>query len=196
MNANQVSLIARYRSAAPNRRPTIRREGPLGAGRRWLALAIATVSCAAALAHRAPGSLSTVEFNQRTGKTEIVHRLHTHDAELGVGAVIERADLSVLSLEDRALIALYVEEKFQIESEEGPVYPSLVGAELAADYLLIYQELIGPLPDVIRVRNDILRDVFPEQINQVNIETDGRVQSLVFANDDGWRRFEAPRDEP
>lgn len=145
---------------------------------------------ATAVAHRAPGSLSTIEFNPRTGNTEVVHRLHSHDAELGIGAVIDRNDLSVLSLEDRALIALYVEERFLIESEEGPLHLSLVGAELAADYLLIYREMVGKLPDVIRVRDDVLRDVFPEQINQVNIDTDGSVQSLVFANDDGWRRFE------
>lgn len=157
---------------------------------------MAAVLSAAAMGHRAPGSLSTIEYNERTGKTEIVHRLHSHDAELGVGAVIDRPDLSVLSLEDRALIALYVEEQFRIESEEGPIHPSLVGAELAAEYLLVYQELLGPLPDVIRVRDDILRDVFPEQINQVNIDTNGQVMSLVFANDDGWRRFEAPRGAP
>ena len=150
----------------------------------------------AVLAHRAPGSLSTIEYNPRTGNTEIVHRLHSHDAELGIGAVIERPDLSVLSLEDRALIALYVEEQFRIESEEGPLRPGLVGAELAADYLLIYQELPGELPDVIRVRDDILRDVFPEQINQVNIDVGGTVHSLVFANDDGWRRFEAVKPMP
>lgn len=150
----------------------------------------------AALGHRAPGSLSTIEYNPRTGNTEIVHRLHSHDAELGVGAVIDRPDLSVLSLEDRALIALYVEEQFRLESEEGPLRPGLVGAEIAADYLLIYQELPGPLPDVIRVRDDILRDVFPEQINQVNIDIGGTVHSLVFANDDGWRRFEAVRPLP
>lgn len=161
-------------------------------GRWHLALVCATATLSvAAVAHRAPGSLTTIEYNPRTGNTEVVHRLHSHDAELGVGAVIDRSDLSVLSLEDRALIALYVEEKFLIESEEGPVRLSLVGAELAADDLLIYQEMIGKLPDVIRVRDDILRDVFPEQSNQVNIDTGGGVQSLVFANDDGWRRFEA-----
>lgn len=169
------------------------------AKRRCLALAALAGSLAwpaAADAHRAPGSLSTIEYNPRTDKTEIVHRVHTHDAELGVGAVIEQPALSVTSMEGRAWIALYVEEKFAIESEEGPIALSLVGAELAADYLLVYQELAGRLPDVIRIRDDILRDVFPEQINQVNIEAGGTVRSLVFANDDDWRRFDATTGSP
>lgn len=167
--------------------------------------ACAAVACAAALcalvlalpqpagAHRAPGSLSTIEFNPATGNTEIVHRLHSHDAELGVGTMIEMSALSVLTLEGRAHIALYVEDRFRIETESGPLSPSLVGAELAGDYLVVYQELEGRLPAVIRVRDDILRDAFPEQINQVNIDTGGTVRSLVFANDDGWRRFDATR---
>ena len=142
-----------------------------------------------AAAHRAPGSLSTVEYNSSNDTTEIVHRLHSHDAELGVGTMLEQADLSVLTLEGRAWIALYVEERFQIESEEGPLPLSLVGAELAADYVLVYQEMQGRLPEVIDVRDDILRDAFPEQINQVNINTDGRVRSLMFTNSDEWRRY-------
>ena len=164
------------------------------ATRRLAGTILAVVALLAVLrsseAHRAPGSLSTIEYNPRTGNTEIVHRLHSHDAELGVGTMLEMPDLSVLSIEGRAWIALYVEEHFRIESEEGPVRLSMVGADLAADYVLVYQEVSGRLPEVIRVRDDILRDAFPEQINQVNIDTGETVRSLVFAADDEWRRFE------
>ena len=68
--------------------------------------------------------------------------------------------------------------------------------DLAADYILVYQEFSGRLPDPVHLRDDILRDAFPEQINQVNIETDGIVRSLVFANDDEWRRFEFSAPTP
>lgn len=153
------------------------------------AVALAVLPCSLE-AHRAPGSLSTIEFNPRTNATEIVHRLHSHDAELGIGTMLELPGLSVLTIEGRAWIALYVEEHFRIESEEGPLPLTMVGAEIAADYVLVYQEFDGRLPDVIRVRDDILRDAFPEQINQVNIDTGDAVRSLIFANDDEWRRFE------
>jgi hypothetical protein len=164
------------------------------------AVAAAVLALAATLpsteAHRAPGSLSTIDYNTRSGNTEVVHRLHSHDAELGIGTMLDMPDLSVLTIEGRAWIALYVEEHFLIESEQGPIPLSMVGAELAADYVLVYQETSGPLPDVIRIRDDILRDVFPEQINQVNIDTGESVRSLVFSNDDEWRRFEFGRSGP
>lgn len=142
-----------------------------------------------AVAHRAPGSLTTVEWNDRSGRTEIVHRLHSHDAELGVGTIEGDAALSTLTLDGRAQIALYVEERFAIEHDGKQLALDLLGAELVADYLLIYQEHNKRLLGEIRVRDDILRDVFPAQINQVNIEDGATVRSLAFSGDDAWHRF-------
>ena len=149
------------------------------------------LACAlhSAVAHRAPGSLTTVEWNDRSGRTEIVHRLHSHDAELGVGTIVGDAALSTLTLGGRAQIALYVEERFAIEQDGKRLALDLLGAELIADYLLIYQEHDGQLVGEIRVRDDILRDVFPAQINQVNIDDGGAVRSLAFAGDDAWHDF-------
>ena len=143
-----------------------------------------------AQAHRAPGSLTTIEWNASTGRTEVVHRLHSHDAELGVGTVLDIPDLSVLSIEGRAQIALYVEERFAIERADGRLPLDLVGAEVAADYLLVYQESPEQLSGSIRVQNGVLRDVFPAQINQVNIEDGAIVRTLAFSGDDGWQRFD------
>jgi len=148
------------------------------------------------LAHRAPGSLSTIEWNPATGRTEVVHRLHSHDAELGVGEILGLPQLSVQSVTGRAHVALYVEERFLIETESGPLALELVGAELAGDYLLVYQEWPGRLPAGIRLRDDLLRDAFPDQVNQVNIDDDGSVRTLVFAGDAAWLDFEFGAAEP
>lgn len=156
-------------------------------------LAAAAAACLlfaeAGVAHRAPGSLTTIEWNARTGKTEVVHRLHSHDAELGVGTITDTPQLSALSLEGRARIALYVEERFGIRQNDEALRLDLLGAELVADYLLVYQELPARLEGEISVRDDILRDVFPAQINQVNIQDGRAVRTLTFAGDDGWKAF-------
>lgn len=154
--------------------------------------AAALVAAISAFAHRAPGSLTSVQWNEQTGKTEVVHRLHSHDAELGVGTVNGVADLSVLSIEGRAYIALYVEARFSIAGKDGRLNLDLIGAELAADHVLVYQEWPARLPGKVRVRNDILRDVFPAQINQVNIDDGDAVRTLFFSGDDDWRSFEFP----
>ena len=154
-----------------------------------LALAALGIACAA-IAHREPGSLTTIEWNELADKTEIIHRLHSHDAELGVGAVLNRPNLSALDLEGRAYIALYVEERFQIAGSDGELALDLIGAELAGDHVLIYQERDGRLPDKISVRDSILRDAYPAQINLVNIEDGDATHSLTFADDDEWKVYE------
>ena len=146
-----------------------------------------------AAAHREPGSLTTIQWNASSGRTEIVHRLHSHDAEIGVGEIMGIADLSVLELEGRAVIALYAESRFRIAAGAEDIELDLIGAELAGDYVLVYQEHSAELPPQIRVQDSILRDVYPAQINQVNIEDGDTVHSLVFTAEDDWLSYEFAR---
>jgi hypothetical protein len=138
-----------------------------------------------------PGSLSTIKTGRESGSVEIIHRLHNHDAELGVIAALHDNSVTLDKLIGRAQLALYVEERFIVASvsETGvgaPLDLELIGAELDGEFILVYQEFNGELPSQIAVRDDILRDVFPDQVNQVNIATGGDVHSLVFSGDDNW----------
>lgn len=144
-------------------------------------------------ADRQPGSLSTIKLNSSTGNVEIIHRLHTHDAELGVIAALDDRSLTIEKLVGRAQLALYVEERFIVAETNdneinAPLDLNLIGAELDGEFVLVYQELAGELPKQIAVRNDILRDVFPEQVNHVNIVLGGNVRSLTFRDKDRWHR--------
>ena len=141
------------------------------------------------MAHRAPGSLTTIKWNEESARTEVIHRLHTHDAELGVGKLGDIPDLSVIDVEGRAHIALYVEKHFHIKSSEKALPLELIGAELSGDYILIYQELPDRLPQSILIHDSILLETFPTQINQVNIEDGDTVHSLVFATGTGWLSY-------
>ncbi len=143
-----------------------------------------------AVAHREPGSLTTIQFNVASGRTEIVHRLHSHDAELGVGTVLDRPSLSTLDVEGRAYVALYVEDRFHIAVSDGELELELIGAELEGHHILVYQEYAGALPASIRIRDDILRDAYPAQVNQVNVQDGDSTHSLLFADDDEWRNYE------
>ena len=144
-------------------------------------------------ADRQPGSLSTVKVNPATGNVEIIHRLHTHDAELGIIAALNDRSLTMDQLVGRAQLALYIEERFTIavvdDDEIGaPLDLELLGAELDGEFVLVYQEFSGEMPATIAVRNDILRDVFPEQVNHVNLALGGNVRSLTFKDRDRWHR--------
>lgn len=139
-----------------------------------------------------PGSLSTIKRNPQTGAVEIIHRLHNHDAELGVMTILNDRTITLDQLVGRAQLALYVEERFlvadYVDGEVGaPLQLEMVGAELDGEFVLVYQELEGELPAAIAVRNDILRDVFPAQVNHVNIAANGEIRSLTFQGDDEWQ---------
>lgn len=150
---------------------------------------ITLTTASACLAHRTPGSLTTVEWNEATGRTEVIHRLHTHDAELGVGASLGLPDLSVEEMEGRAHIALYVEAHFHIKGVDGELNFELVGAELSGNDILVYQELPGRLPQSVLIWDDILMEAFPAQLNQVNIKDGDSVNNLVFTKGDGWYSY-------
>ena len=141
-------------------------------------------------AHRAPGSLTSIKWNEVSSRTEIIHRLHTHDAELGVGSSLNMTDLSVEGAEGRAYIAIYIEEHFHIKGREKELQLELIGAELSGNYILVYQEFPDRLPQNILIHDSILRDAFPAQINQVNIEDGDKVHSLIFTKDVGWLSYE------
>jgi len=149
--------------------------------------------CIAALSYadHQPGSLSTIKLGRESGHFEIIHRLHNHDAELGIIAASGDKSVTLDRLIGRAQLALYVEERFIVASVSdagvgAPLDLELIGAELDGEYILVYQEFHGELPSRIVVRDDILRDVFPEQVNQVNISAGGDVRSLIFRGDDDW----------
>lgn len=143
-----------------------------------------------AWAHRAKAALTLVRWNARTGSLEVEHRLHAHDAELALNqrAGVATPDLS--QTKDRARLALYVEPRFALSDLEGqPVPLTLIGAELEADYVHIYQEAVLPVaPAGFGVRNDILRDVFRTQLNQVNFDMRGGdpafIRTVTFTGED------------
>jgi hypothetical protein len=153
-----------------------------------LALFVAVV----ADAHRMPGSISTVKRSASGESIEIIHRLHAHDAELGLATVQSDSRFSLETLVSRAQLALYVEERFTLagyaDGKPGDKLAlELLGAELDGEFVLVYQEYAGELPAALAMRNDILRDVFPEQINHINVASGGEVHSVTFSGDDEWQ---------
>jgi len=142
-------------------------------------------------AHRLPGSLTSISVNQSTGVVEIVHRLHYHDAETGLAQLLGMPGFSLNTVEGRARLALYVEERFAVADQSSGepdqlLQLNLVGAEADGEFMLVYQEYNGQLPGRLAIRNDILRDIFPAQVNQVNLSIGQHVKSLTFSGKDRW----------
>jgi len=136
-----------------------------------------------------PEGLTTIRYNRTTDSTEIVHRLHVHDAATGLAEILQDPQFTLGTLEAQARFALYVEQQFTIRDQATDVALTLVlvGADLEGDQVLVFQETSGALPFWLSVRNDVLRDVYPDQVNKVNVMLDTGVRTLVFAGDDEWK---------
>jgi len=139
--------------------------------------------------HNQPTALTTISYNKNTNSTEIVHRLHAHDAARVLERLPEKDKITIDSLEGRARLALYVGERFELADKNGERLEgvSVIGAALEGDILYAYQEYEKVLPHHIRVRNDILRDILPDQVNTVNISNGEHIRTLVFSNKDQWK---------
>ena len=61
--------------------------------------------------------------------------------------------------------------------------------------LMVYQEItLSDPPTGLDVHADILMEQFPDQVNMVNIDIDGRKQTLQFRKGDGSKHFSVSSD--
>lgn len=153
---------------------------------------IAFISAISAYAHREPETLTTIEFNANTDRTEIIHRIHIHDAEYALSKIAEDSELSFDSLEGQARFALYVEESFTLSDSTSnqPYSLELIGARLEGNDILVFQEFETALPPSFKANVDILRAYFPAQTNTLIVTHDSTSRTWIFSGDDEWKEIQ------
>jgi len=153
----------------------------LRAVKMWCALALLCVSTVAS-AHRFHFGMTDISYNERTGSTEIVHTYTAHDIEaLLLNLYGRQFDLS--DPEDQDVLRKYVEGRFWIAAQDATRLPATwIGMTVDANSIVIYQEIGNtPLTRAATIRQGVLIDFLPEQVNTVNLNTDGAVRSLTFS---------------
>lgn len=149
----------------------------------WLLLLAVTLLIAMPLsAHQQKEAITQVLFNQRTGNIEVMHRFLLHDAEHATRKLFD-ADSDLLgSVEARDRFESYVHKRFTLKDQDGTELAlAPVGHEIDGRYLWVYAEV--PIPEgltALTLSHDALRDVWPEQVNLVNVERDNKVRSATF----------------
>lgn len=120
-------------------------------------------------AHRSHVSLTRVLANAQAGTWEFSHALHLHDVIVALSAWLPGEDPNPASDRARARVALEVERKLRWTGPDGAALsPSMVGAELAGDELVVYQEIAAPTAaGAYSVECTLLQDIFADQANVV-----------------------------
>lgn len=132
-------------------------------------------------AHQQKSAITRVLFNERTGHIEVMHRFLLHDAEHAVRKLFN-AEADILASESvRERFAAYVGRRFELRADGRPRDLALVGTEIDGRFLWVYQET--PIPDALAsltIRHDALRDIWPAQVNLVNVERGKDIRSVTF----------------
>ena len=142
-----------------------------------------------ALAHAQKAALTEVLFNARSGNIEVAHRFALHDAEQAVRDELKIDGNLATSPDAQASFATYVAERFSLATQDGVTLPlTVLGTQLDGGYLWVYQEVPyqteGVKADtwkVLRVRNYVLRDIWPDQTNTVNVKRGKMIRTVVFS---------------
>jgi len=134
-----------------------------------------------AAAHQQKAAITKVLFNPRTGNIEVMHRFYMHDAEHAVRQIFGKDADIIGSAETQSVFADYVGERFALTSGETELPLSPVGFEIERVFFWVYQET--PITEGISdltIKHDALRDVWPQQINTVNIEGLDEIKTATF----------------
>lgn len=153
--------------------------------------ALAVVASSPSYAHQQKTAVTRLLFNSNTGSLEIMHRLFLHDAEHAANVVFGAKQDIIQSADSRALFGSYVVNRFAVAFDDNAslqeLAPIYLGEEIDGQYLWVYQEVpdfatrhIGKALQ-LRVINSVLRDVWPDQSNLVNVERGGKIESITFS---------------
>lgn len=161
---------------------------------RILLIIVGLLIAAPSMAHQLKSSVTTVLFNKRTNNIELMHRFYLHDTEHAV-AHLFKGKVDIISNKiDQQRFAKYVESHVVLQTLNGEPLPlNFVGAQVDGKFFWVYQE--APIPVKIagiKMSNGALRDLWPSQVNMVNVEGQGKIKTLNFTQDDTWleARFE------
>jgi len=150
-------------------------------GFKGICLALLLCVSTAASAHRFHFGMTDISYNERTKSTEIVHTYTAHDIEALLLNLYQRQfDLS--DPEDQDVLRKYVERQFWLAAQDATRLPARwIGMTVDANSVVIYQEIENtPLSRLATIRQGVLIDFLPEQINTVNLNQGGAVRSLTF----------------
>jgi hypothetical protein len=150
--------------------------------RRQLLLFIPTLFLVSST-HKYYHSHCTLELNHKTGNAEAVIEVFWHDLEVSISKNSSKK-VKVTDKDFPQSLKSYLENSFVLKDSLKKSLPfQLVGHDIKNDEMNIYLEFekvknwYG-----MQLENSLMIKEYPEQINQVNLKSGARKNSLVFTS--------------
>jgi hypothetical protein len=155
----------------------------------FIALFILCLIASPVNAHKMKSAYTIVLKNERTGFLEVMHRFSLHDAEEAASDMFKgNADI-IDDEQTQEKFARYVVSKFKVtDKNDETVSFDLIGFQNDAGYFWVYQDVKWH-DDLshLAINQLVLREVWAEQINIVNVEFSGKTSTLTFSGSDGYQ---------
>lgn len=159
---------------------------------RWFGLFILLT---AFTCHKFYFSNTEVFHNQENETLEITMRLFTDDLERAIAG----DDAGQMRLGDaqenpaaQQMVEAYVQKHFQIQRADSTLSLAFIGKEVEYDITWIYLEAEGVSEvDGLKVKSRVFTDLFPEQVNEVHLES-GSLRHTVSLNKENNTRLLTP----
>ena len=133
------------------------------------------------IAHQQKSAISSVTFNQRTHNIEIMHRFRIHDAEHAVKHIFGKDADIIGSTKTQEQFSNYINKHFSMFTAGSALKLTPIGYENDGQFFWVYQEAVEPPAlKTLSIRNNALQEIWPSQINTVNIEGKGKLQTMTF----------------
>lgn len=141
-----------------------------------------------AVAHQQKAAETTVLFNKHSGQLEVSHRFYLHDTEHAVQSLFNKKADILNSEETQLQFANYAATQFLVHTLADENLPlTSVGYEVEGKFFWVYQETAIPKNlSGVKLFNGALRELWPTQINMVNIEGKGTIRTLYFSENKDW----------
>ncbi|TKB44271.1 hypothetical protein E8M12_12440 [Thalassotalea mangrovi] len=156
-----------------------------------LAIALIVLTPLSVNAHQQKEAYSTVLFNDRTGNLEVAHRFYIHDTEHALSHLFSgKADI-ISDPVTQQKFAEYIQHKFRLLNQDKALLElGSVGYEVEGKFFWVYQEI--PQPEnltALFIQMQALQEIWPGQINQVNVERNGKTKAVRINKDDEWLKL-------
>lgn len=131
-------------------------------------------------AHRGHDALTTVVL-ENDGRIRVSHRLEASDIEPALAAIAPGAQPSLDDPDAVAALVAYLGNRFRLSSGNHPIALVATGSRLGGAVVQFdFASKSKVTPDRLTVTSQILTDIHPSQINQVNVRRGRKVQTLTF----------------
>ena len=127
----------------------------------------------AVMAHGFHSSLATFDYVTRSHSLQMVLVANAGDLEGLLRAQTGRPVEIDRTADAEKLTAAYVASNVQIRSEGRQIPLRWVGMEVKTNFVYIYAEATVPSLERLEIRDGLLHDLLPDQVNMMTLRRDG-----------------------